>query len=194
MPLDEVQELLRSPGVATGVLLRFDGEPSAALLERLYRLPETTSIEFSGEARLFVDELMGFFWAFIGVMLAMGFALGMAIIFNGVTVNVLERRREIAIMRAVGLSQSRLVIILTLENLLIGCLGVAIGIALGRYIANYLMAQVEMDIFSMTAIIFPRSYIIACVSALVILLVSQIPAIRQVSRMSLPTATKDWSE
>jgi len=118
----------------------------------------------------------------------------MAIIFNGVTVNVLERRREIAIMRAVGLSGSRLAIILTLENLLIGCLGVAIGIPLGRYIANYFMAQVEMDIFSMTAVIFPRSYIIACVSALVILLVSQIPAIRQVSRMSLPTTTKDWSE
>ena len=194
MPLEEAQELLRSPGAATGVLLRFDGEPSAALLERLYRLPEVASIEFSGEAKRFVDELMGFFWAFIGVMLAMGFALGMAIIFNGVTVNVLERRREIAIMRAVGMSQSRLVIILTLENLLIGCLGVAIGIPLGRYIANYLMAQVEMDIFSMTAIIFPRSYIIACVSALVILLVSQIPAIRHVSRMSLPTATKDWSE
>lgn len=194
MPLEEAQELLRAPGAATGVLLRFDGEPSAALLERLYRLPETASIEFSGEARRFVDELMGFFWAAIGVMLAMGFALGMAIIFNGVTVNVLERRREIAIMRAVGLSGSRLAIILTLENLLIGCLGVAIGIPLGRYIANYFMAQVEMDIFSMTAVIFPRSYIIACVSALVILLVSQIPAIRQVSRLSLPTATKDWSE
>jgi len=194
MPLEEVQELLRAPGSASGVLLRFDGEPSAELLERLYNLPDTASIELADEARRFIDDYMGFFWASIGVMLAMGFALGMAIIFNGVTVNVLERRREIAIMRAVGMSRSRLAVILSLENLLTGLLGVAIGIPLGCYITNYFMAQFEMDIYSMSAMVYPRSYIIACVSALIILFVSQIPAIRQVFRLSLPTVTKDWSE
>jgi len=194
MPLRDTQRLLRAPGTATGVLLNFDGEPSAKLLKRLYDLPETASIEFAGETRRFLDEMMGLFWAFIGVMLSMGAALGMAIIFNGVTVNVLERRREIAIMRAIGMSRTRLGLILTLENLAIGCLGVLIGIPLGHYLAVAYMAQFETDIMSMSAVIFPRSYIIAALAALVILVVSQIPAIRQIYRLSLATATKDWSE
>ncbi len=176
MPLKDAQKLLRMPGAATSVLLSFNGEPTATLLKRLYNTSQ------------------GFFWVFIGVMLAMGIALGIAIIFNGVTVNVLERRREIAIMRAVGMSHTRLALILSLENLLLGCLGVVIGLPLGYYIASYFMSMYETDLFSMSAVIFPRSYIIAALSAVLILLVSQIPAIRQIYRLSLPTATKDWSE
>ena len=194
MPLSETQRLLRAPGTATGALLNFDGQPSAKLLKRLYDIPQIASIEFAGETRRFLDEMMGFFWVFIGVMVGMGAALGVAIIFNGVTVNVLERRREIAIMRAVGTSRTRLSLILTLENLAIGCLGVIIGLPLGYYLAVAYMAQFETDMVSMAAVIFPRSYVIAASAALVILLVSQIPAIRQIYRLSLPTATKDWSE
>lgn len=193
MPLEEAQDMLRTPGAVTSVFVRFDGEPSATLLKRIYNLPGVASIEFAGGVRQFFEEMMGLFWAFIGVMLAMGFALGMAIIFNGATINVLERRREIAIMRAVGMGRRRLGLILTLENLLIGSLGIAMGLPIGYYIANYFMSQISSEMMTMTAVIYPRSYVIACLSALVILLVSQIPAIRQVSRMSLPTVTKDWS-
>ena len=193
MPLEEVQDMLRMPGAVTSVFVRFDSEPSATLLKRIYSLPGVTSIEFAGGMRQFFEDMMGLFWAFIGVMLAMGFALGMAIIFNGATINVLERRREIAIMRAVGMGRRRLGLILTLENLFIGILGIAIGLPIGYYIANYFMSQVSSEMMAMSAVIYPRSYVIACLSALVILLVSQIPAIRHVSRMSLPTVTKDWS-
>ena len=91
------------------------------------------------------------------------------------------------------MGRRRLGLILTLENLLIGSLGIAMGLPAGYYIANYFMSQVSSEMMTMAAVIYPRSYVIASLSALVILLVSQMPAIRQVSRMSLPTVTKDWS-
>ena len=105
--------------------------------------------------------------------------------------------REIAIMRAVGTGTRRLTAMLTLENLSIAVIGILIGIPAGAYIANYFflsMSTSTEDVVSITLTIFPRSYIIATISALVILLISQIPAIRQVSNLSLATATKDWSE
>jgi putative ABC transport system permease protein len=194
LPLEDVQSMIRKQGVASGVLLRFNGEPSDRLLERIYNLPQTASIEFASETRQFVDQLMSFFYVFIGVMLTMGVALGLSIVFNGVTINVLERRREFAVMRAVGMSRSRLSLILTLENLATGLLGVLIGVPAGRYVANFFLSTFETDIFSLSTIILPRTYVIAILSALVILLVSQIPAIRQVYRLSLSTATKTWSE
>ena len=194
LSLDDAQELLQLPGSATGALVNFAGEPSPELLKRIYNLPQVMSVEFASGLMEYFDEMMGFFWAFIGVMLAMSFGLGIAIVFNGVTVNVLERRREIAIMRAVGMNNRQLTVIITLENLLIAGLGLALGLPGGYYIANYYMEQASTDMMSMPAIIYPRSFVIAAIGTIVILLVSQLPAIRKVTTMSLPTVTKDWSE
>jgi putative ABC transport system permease protein len=197
MPLEDAQKMVRQPGTATSVLLTFDGTPSFILLKKLYNIPQIASIEFADDVQKMIDEMMGFFWVFIGVMLAMGAALGIAIIFNGVTVNVLQRTREIAIMRAVGTGNRMLTAMFTLENFAIGLIGIIMGIPAGRYISEYFfksMSTSTEDVVSMTLTIFPRTYIIAVISALVILIISQIPAIRQVTQLSLATATKDWSE
>jgi putative ABC transport system permease protein len=194
LSLDDAQELLQLPGGATGALVNFAGNPSPELLKRIYKLPQVMSVEFASGLMEYFDEMMSFFWAFIGVMLAMSFGLGIAIVFNGVTVNVLERRREIAIMRAVGMNNRQLTVIITLENLFIAGLGLALGLPGGYYIAHYFMEQASTEMMSMPAVIYPRSFVIATIGTIIILLVSQLPAIRKVTTMSLPTVTKDWSE
>ncbi len=194
MPLEQVQDLIKMHGAATGVLLNFTGQSSPELLERINNLPQVASIEFGSSLKDYMDDMMGFFWAFVGIMLVMSFALGFAIIFNGVTVNVLERRREIAIMRAVGMRNRQLGLIITLENLLIAFLGIAVGLPAGYYLADYFMQQNSTDMMSMPMVLHLESYFIAAGCSIVILLVSQLPAIRRVTTMSLPTVTKDWSE
>ncbi|MCK4222630.1 MAG: ABC transporter permease, partial [Dehalococcoidia bacterium] len=196
LPLDEAQKLFNLPGAATGVFVKFYGDPSAELLERIYNLPEVASIEQAAVFMEYFDDAMAFFWAFIGIMLAMSFGLGLAIVFNGVTVNVLERRREIAIMRAIGMSDRQLTSIITVENLSIGLIGILVGLPAGYQIANFFMttASESVDNMAFTAIIYPRSYVIAAVCSVIILLVSQMPAIKRMTTMSLPTVTKDWSE
>ena len=194
MPLEQVQDLIKMPGAATGVLLNFAGKASPELLERINNLPQVAAIEFGSSLKDYMDDTMSFFWAFVGIMLVMSFALGFAIIFNGVTVNVLERRREIAIMRAVGMRNRQLGLIITIENLLIAFLGIAVGLPAGYYLADYFMQQNSTDMMSMPLVLHTESYFIAAACSIVILLVSQLPAIRRVTTMSLPTVTKDWSE
>jgi putative ABC transport system permease protein len=197
MPISEVQKLVREPGTATSVFLKFNGEHSNELLKRLYDLPQVATVELSSDTRGLINEQMGFFWVFIGAMLIMGGALGTAIIFNGVTVNVLQRTREIAIMRALGIGRAGLAFMLSLENLAIGCAGIILGIPIGRILAqaffDSMMTSTE-DLFSFNLVIYPRSYVIAVAFTLLILFVSQVPAIRHVSRLSLATATKEWAE
>lgn len=100
-------------------------------------------------------------------------------------------------MRAIGTGNRMLTAMLTLENLAIGLIGIIMGIPAGRYISEYFfksMSTSTEDLVSFTLTIFPRTYIIAIISALIILFVSQLPAIRQVTHLSLATATKDWAE
>jgi hypothetical protein len=56
------------------------------------------------------------------------------------------------------------------------------------------MSTSAEDVISMTLTLSMRSYIIACGLALVILLVSQLPAILQIRAQNLATVTKEWSE
>jgi len=133
----------------------------------------------------------------IGIMLLMGISLGVAIIFNGVTVNVLQRTRETATMRAIGLSDKALTVMLSIENFLIGCFGVLIGIPLGRFVSDIFVQQISTsqdDIISMTLVIFPRSYLIAGIAALIVVILSQVPAIRTLTSQNLATVTKEWNE
>ena len=197
MPLREVQKLQHNLGAATGVFVKFDGQPSEETLKRLYDNPEVASVELASDTRALVDEMMGFFWVMIGFMLMMGITLGVAIIFNGVTINVLQRTREMAVMRAVGLGDFVLMSMISLENFLIGIVGVAMGIPLGRRISELFMEASQRgseDVFSIVLTILPRSYIIAIAISLLVLIFSQIPALLQVYRQNLATVTKEWSE
>ncbi len=196
LSLQEAQELFELPGAATSIFVRFYGDPSPELLQRIYDMPGVASIEQASALAEYMEESMAAMYAMVGVMLAMSFGLGIAIVFNGVTVNVLERRREIAIMRALGMGDRQLATIITLENLGTAAFGIALGLPLGYQLANYIMvaSSETMEGFNFTAIVYPRSYVIAAVCSLIIMLLSQIPAIRRMTTMSLPTVTKDWSE
>jgi len=197
MPLREVQKLQDDLGAATGVFVKFNGPPSEETLKRLYDNPDVAAVELVSDSKALMYEMMEFFWIMIGFMLMMGIALGAAIIFNGVTINVLQRTREMAVMRAIGLGDFVLMNMISLENFLIGLVGVAMGIPLGRYISELFMEASQRgteDVFSIVLTILPRSYIIAVVASLVVLLISQIPALLQVYRQNLATVTKEWTE
>jgi len=86
--------------------------------------------------------------------------------------------------------------IITMENLATALIGILVGLPLGYQLANYIMkAQTaSMENMSFEAVIYPRSYIIAAICSIIIMLLSQMPAIKRMTTMSLPTVTKDWSE
>jgi len=197
MPLHEVQKLQRDFGAASSIMVKFDRPPDDYLIKRIYNIPQVSSMELIADTRKALDEQMGFFWVMIGIMLAMGSALGSAIIFNGVMVNVTQRTREMATMRAVGLGDRMLSFMISVENVLVAGIGIVIGIPMGYYVSHFFfdaMSTSAEDIISFTLEILPRSYIIAAVAAVIIMLLSQIPAILQISRQNLATVTKEWNE
>jgi len=198
MPLREVQKLQRDFGAASAIMVRFEGELEPYTLKRIYNMPQVASIEIVADTKKMIDEQMGFFWVMIGIMLLMGTALGAAIIFNGVMVNITQRTREMAVMRAVGLGDRMLAFMISLENIIIAAIGVVIGIPAGKYISNMFfqaMSTSAEDVISMAPPeVSMRSYIIAVVAAVVIMLISQIPPIMQIIHQNLATVTKEWSE
>jgi len=125
------------------------------------------------------------------IMLAFGATLALAIVFTTVTVNILERRREIATMRTLGEGKTRIAGMITVENLLLGLAGLIPGVLLGYGLALYFFRFMQTDMFSFDLVILPTTYVLTTGVVILIMLISQIPGIRQVNRLNLAQMTKE---
>lgn len=74
-----------------------------------------------------LNQVLGFIWALIGLAVVIAL-FGIA---NTLTLSVLERTRESALLRALGLTRGQLRLMLVVESVLMALMGAAIGLLLG---------------------------------------------------------------
>ncbi|WP_309114517.1 FtsX-like permease family protein [Saccharothrix sp.] len=74
-----------------------------------------------------LDQVLAFVWALIGLAVVIAL-FGIA---NTLTLSVLERTRESALLRALGLTRGQLRLMLVVESVLMALMGAAIGLVLG---------------------------------------------------------------
>lgn len=190
--LDTAQTLLGAPGIATALLFNIrTAEPGSGLEAGLLDIPTASNIELTSDIKDYVNELNQLFIVFVVIMLGFAVALGFTIIFNTITINVLERERELATMRTFGVGIPRLASMLTVENVLMGLLGVVLGMPIGYGLAQYFATLYQNDIFDMPMVINQSTYAIAAVAAIIVLLLAEIPAIRYVRKLDLPSVVRE---
>ncbi|HEX6343870.1 ABC transporter permease [Umezawaea sp.] len=93
-----------------------------------------------------VDQVLGFIWALIGLAVIIAL-FGIA---NTLTLSVLERTRESALLRALGLTKSQLRLMLVVESVLMAVMGAAIGLVLGVGFGWILVEALSSDSFPIT--------------------------------------------
>jgi putative ABC transport system permease protein len=83
--------------------------------------------EFAQEQREPIDQLVLMIFALLGLALVIA-VLG---IVNTLALSIIERTREVGLLRAIGLSRSQLRWMITLESVVISLLGAVLGVLLG---------------------------------------------------------------
>ncbi len=133
LPLERAQYLTDLPGAATELLVYGDDYQQAGVLAaRLRTLPalQPRAVQAWNERDPWkaitgtVQGVMGLMIFIIGLLTALG-------IWNTMTMTVLERTSELGVLRAMGLSRPRLVVLVLLEAVAISVAGGAVGVALG---------------------------------------------------------------
>ncbi len=89
-----------------------------------------------------ISSLIEQFTSFPILVAGLSLVVGGIVIANSVALSTLERRREIAVMKAVGLQRERVLGMLLLEYGLMGLIGGLIGVGLGALILLSLLIQV----------------------------------------------------
>ncbi|MBK8134826.1 MAG: ABC transporter permease [Chloroflexi bacterium] len=77
------------------------------------------------------ETLLGTFIAFPTMVALLGLLVGGVVIANSVALTTMERSKEIAIMKSVGLQRERVLFMILLENGILGLIGGLIGVGIG---------------------------------------------------------------
>jgi putative ABC transport system permease protein len=158
--------------------------------DEIYDMPGAASVQVKAGLVDKLKALMAVTNVFGWVLLGFGSALAFVVVFTTFTANVTERTREIATMRTIGEDNVRLTVMVTLENLLLTLAALPLGVWLGIQATNAIFASFTTSSYTLTASIYPVSIARICLLMVVVVLLSEIPPVRRISRLDLAEATK----
>ena len=147
--------LLGMPAYAANVLTPFDNEVivkrnAEVSMQAALRAVETASAEYAGVSVLDRDGFKDEQAAVLNQMLALIYALlGLAVLIalmgiaNTLGLSILERTREIGLLRAVGMTRSQLRSAIRWESVIIALQGTALGVVIGLFFGWALVRALE---------------------------------------------------
>jgi putative ABC transport system permease protein len=141
--LDVLQALTGSPRKLSQIYLKVDDSPHAQSVVNDLRdkMPGYFIYTMDEFASLLTISSVGLLRNFIGVVIGIAVIVGFLVVSMAMYTAVLERTREIGILRALGASSGYILNLLFRETLLIAIIGTAVGIIM-TYGTQWLMMHV----------------------------------------------------
>lgn len=144
----QAQEWLGSLGRLTRIDLRLPAGPVGAQLEARIRasLPPGLQLEEAqGRARESLD-MTAAFTTNLQAMSMLALMVSLLLIYGAISFAVVQRRRIIGILRALGATRGNVFTIVLVEAAVLGCVGAALGLMLGNVIGHGLVELVSRTI------------------------------------------------
>ncbi len=170
------------------------GADPAAVEQRLGRVVEdypqfrlVAGREYTAEFRKQYDAIFAGFYVLLGVL---AFPSLIAIL-NTLAIGVIERTREIGMLRAIGATRGQVWKTIVAEALLLASLGTAFGILAGLYLSYVFVQGISASGIFKVAYTFPLAGVLAAIAAGLIfgVLAALVPA-RQASSMEIIKALR----
>lgn len=173
--LTNVQALTRSPGRLTEIAVALINVDQASEVAANLQLASADQVQdWKTVNKVFMEmiNVQDFSRYFITTVILIVAAFG---IYNVLTIMINQKRREIAILRAIGYGPRRILELILYQGLLLGCAGGVIGMLLGYLMclwigsvdfgfeiggSNNLLISYDYDIYA-------TAFAVACLSSLV---------------------------
>ena len=129
----------------------------------------------------FVDEQLSFIDTFLFIvyaLLALAIVIAVLGIINTLALSVIERTREVGLLRAVGLSRSQLRRMVRLESMAISLLGAVLGLVMGTVFGIALQRAVADEGLDILRIPWVSFIVFLVAAAIVGVLAGALPARR----------------
>jgi putative ABC transport system permease protein len=183
------------PGVAPLTIQATLGEGADpdAVKKAVSALPGVVAYVETSALEATFDQYSGLFYIFVGAMLLLGAAMAFAIIFTTMSVNIVERQRELATMRAAGVRYRTIAGLVGGENTIVVALGIIPGIVLGVVTADAMLQTYSSDQFTLNLYINPMTLVLSAAAVLAVAVLSQWPGMRAIRSMNVADVVRERS-
>ena len=109
-------------------------------------LPGTVSVSRTSQRTQQVDAMVRVFQFNLTMLSTIGLLVGLFLVYNAISFSVVQHRREIGILRALGMSRTQVCLVFLSEALAVGFLGGLLGCGLGLLMAQSLTVFVSQSV------------------------------------------------
>jgi putative ABC transport system permease protein len=155
MDIGWAQELFGRRGELSAIQLRLtnphDREKAVADLRKV--LPKDATVAAPAQRTEEIDKMLGGFELNLSAMSLLSLVVGMFLIYNTVSASVARRRREIGILRSLGVTRNEVRALFLGEAIVLGSIGAFLGLAGGLLLARLLVGAVAETISSLYVLV-----------------------------------------
>jgi putative ABC transport system permease protein len=175
-------------------LVKDDDASTAAITERVDAITKdlpTVKLQslqgFADEQRKQTDQ----FLTFVNVLLALSVLIAILGVVNTLALSVIERTREVGLLRAIGMSRRQLRTMIRLESIVIAVFGALLGVGMGIAFGVGLVKSLRDEGITDLAVPVPTLLAFGVVSVLIGVLAAVLPARRAARLDVLDAITTD---
>lgn len=127
----------------------------------LKEIPGVSNITFTSSTRHVFDDTMDSF-AYVSLILIISAgALAFVVLYNLSSINISERRRELATIKVLGFYDKEVYQYINRENTILTVIGILLGLGVGNVLTMYIIKTCELDMLMFDPTIAPLSYLYA---------------------------------
>lgn len=120
-----------------------------------------SNITFTSSTRHVFDDTMDSF-AYVSLILIISAgALAFVVLYNLSSINISERRRELATIKVLGFYDKEVYQYINRENTILTVIGILLGLGVGNILTMYIIKTCELDMLMFDPTIAPLSYLYA---------------------------------
>lgn len=162
--ISTAQELFHMPGRLSHIDLIIKDEATATRIQQ--RLPAGVRMETSDTQRDTVKQMTDAFTVNLTALSLIALLVGIFLIYNTVTFNVVQRRPFFAILRCLGVTREQLFWLIMTESLVAGLIGTGLGLLIGIWLGEGLIGLVTQTINDFYFVINVRNVSVSAESLL----------------------------
>ncbi len=149
MDIAAAQELLDRVGRLDYIDLMASGDEAAALARLQGELPPGVEVVRPGAQGTRTEGLVAAYRLNLAVLSAIALFVGMFLIYQSVTLSVVRRRREIGLLRTLGMTPAQVLVLFLAEGLVSGLVGGLLGLILGVGLARGVLGVMTQNLTSL---------------------------------------------
>ncbi|HEX7631596.1 MAG TPA: FtsX-like permease family protein [Lacunisphaera sp.] len=191
MELHAINRFMGEGDVITGASIGLDMSRRAEFLAALKGIPRISTVAIKETMRQSFRETTASMMGLIqSIYLMFSIVVAFGVIYNNARISLAERARELATLRVIGMTQREVGAIIVTELVILACLAVPVGLAMGTGFATVIVTSVNTETVRLPLVFTTYTYSFAVVVVTAASVLSALVVLRKLKQLDLIATLK----